>query len=161
MRQEAKRSSRRFSGACGLTAWAALTLNCHGPGTTVYSYGDTYDPDVCNGIDTFCDCGSAQCSGLSVCPYPHCYNQPSTQGPGPCGASFHVAPTGSFPSCVSAYGVFDTTGNVWELGDTTDGLEHFRGGAFNCGDSETLHKCDEDGTWGPSAKGFRCCKDAP
>ncbi|MCU0694734.1 MAG: hypothetical protein MUF54_25430 [Polyangiaceae bacterium] len=52
------------------------------------------------------------------------------------------------------------SGNVWELADTQDGVEHFRGGAYNCADSEALHRCDHDGTWGPSAKGFRCCKDS-
>jgi len=46
---------------------------------------------------------------------------------------------------------------VWELTDSTDGLEHFRGGAYNCGNSMALHRCDHDGTWGPSARGFRCC----
>jgi formylglycine-generating enzyme required for sulfatase activity len=55
--------------------------------------------------------------------------------------------------------VYDINGNVWELADTNDGLEHFRGGAYNCSDSEALHRCDHDGTWGPSARGFRCCKD--
>jgi formylglycine-generating enzyme required for sulfatase activity len=96
---------------------------------------------------------------LSQCPYPHCYNQVSNEGGGPCGAAFRVMPTGSFPDCVNAYGVYDINGNVWEIVDTDDGLEHFRGGAYNCGDSEMLHKCDYDATWGPSAKGFRCCKD--
>jgi len=38
------------------------------------------------------------------------------------------------------------------------GGEHFRGGAFNCGDSETLHRCDYDADWGLTARGFRCCK---
>jgi len=143
---------------CRVDEWVA---NCHGPSNTVYSYGNVYDPALCNGIDTFCNCGSGACAGLAQCPYPHCFNQASSEGPGPCGASFHAMPTGSFPDCHSSYGVIDTTGNVWELADSDDGLEHFRGGAYNCGDSEMLHKCDEDGTWGPSARGFRCCKDAP
>jgi hypothetical protein len=141
-----------------LDEWIA---NCHGPSNSVYSYGNVYDPAICNGIDTFCNCGSGTCAGLTQCPYPHCFNQVSTEGSGPCGAGFHAMPTGSFPDCHSSYGVIDTTGNVSELADSDDGLEHFRGGAYNCGDSEMLHKCDEDGTWGPSARGFRCCKDAP
>lgn len=143
---------------CKVDEWVA---NCHGPSDTVYSYGNDYDPAICNGIDTFCNCGSGTCAALSACPYPHCFNQASTDGPGPCGSSFHAMPTGSFPACHSSFGVVDTTGNVWELADSDDGLEHFRGGAYNCGDSEKLHKCDEDGTWGPSARGFRCCKDMP
>lgn len=141
---------------CRLDEWIQ---GCRGSANTVYSYGNSYSATVCNGIDAFCSCGSPSCSGLSQCPYPHCFSSPSQEGPGPCGASFQVVPTGSFASCESEYGAYDINGNVWELADTTDGLEHFRGGAFNCGDSEALHRCDHDGTWGPSARGFRCCAD--
>jgi len=101
---------------------------CQGPGQTVYSYGDTYNPKTCNGIDTF---------GYS---------------------NFHLTPTGSFPNCVNSWGVFDMNGNLWEhvaQGDTTT----VRGGAFNCGDSLTLHRCDYIPGWTPSALGFRCCSD--
>jgi hypothetical protein len=134
---------------CRPEEWVAA---CAGPSGTAYSYGPTYSPTTCNGIDTFCSCGAGSaCAGASPCPFPHCY--------GTCGASFHVAPTGSFPGCVSAGGLFDVTGNVWELVDSSDGLEHFRGGAYNCSDSEALHRCDYDATWGPSARGFRCCAD--
>ncbi len=133
---------------------------CQGPTTLVYSYGNVYDPLACNGIDSFCNCSAPACLGLTTCPYPHCFNRASvSESGGPCGASFHVMPTGSFPACTNVYGLFDVNGNVWEIVDTTDGLEHFRGGAFNCGDSELLHRCDYDATWNPSAKGFRCCKD--
>jgi len=70
---------------------------------------------------------------------------------------FHLAPTGSFPGCKNAWGAFDLNGNVWEHvvggSDTT-----VRGGAFNCGDSKTYHRCDYiPGNWTPSALGFRCC----
>lgn len=133
---------------------------CRGSQDTVYSYGDDYHPTVCNGIDAFCHCDAEACQGLADCPYPHCYNQPTTDGlSGPCGAAFHVEPTGSFDQCVNEWGVLDINGNVWELVDTADGLEHFRGGAYNCGNSEALHRCDHDGSWGPSARGFRCCSD--
>jgi len=114
---------------------------CSGPDHTVYSYGNNYSATICNGIDAFCHCD----------PYPHCYPV--------CGADFHVVPTGTFPDCTNEWGVYDINGNVWELVDYGDGLEHFRGGAYNCGDSEALHRCDYDATWNPSAKGFRCCKD--
>jgi len=141
---------------CALDEWVE---GCSGPSSTVYGYGNNYDPAICNGIDTYCNCGGAVCGSLATCPYPHCFNQASTEGAGPCGAMFHVEPTGTFLDCTSAYGVFDINGNVWELADSSDGLEHFRGGAYNCSDSEALHRCDHDGTWGPSARGFRCCKD--
>jgi len=141
---------------CRLDEWVE---GCSGPNDLIYGYGNTYDPAICNGIDTYCDCGGAACGSLATCPYPHCYNQASTEGGGPCGAAFHVEPTGAFLDCLSPYGVYDINGNVWEIADTNDGVEHFRGGAYNCGDSVALHRCDYDGTWGPSARGFRCCKD--
>ncbi len=122
-----------------------------------YSYGKKYNPSICNGIDTFCYCDNLECSGASVCPYPHCYNQKSDDGKGPCGSNFHIMPTGSFPGCVNKYGVYDLNGNVWE--HTLNGSEFtVRGGAYNCGDSEKLHRCDYiPTTWKPSALGFRCC----
>jgi formylglycine-generating enzyme required for sulfatase activity len=133
---------------------------CRGSGRTVYSYGNDYEADTCNGIDAFCYCEASACSGVSVCPYPHCRVSASPAGDGgPCGAAFQLKPTGSFPDCINEWGVFDINGNVWELVDHGDGIDHFRGGAYNCGDSEALHRCDHDATWGPSARGFRCCKD--
>lgn len=107
---------------------------CRGPAGTVYGYGDTYDPKTCNGIETF--------------------------GPG----QFHLEPTGAFPGCTNAWGVYDMNGNVWEHVLGGDGRS-VRGGAYNCSDSRTFHRCDYvPRTWTPSALGFRCClgpKDAP
>jgi hypothetical protein len=139
---------------CRLDQWPTA---CRGPNKTVYSYGDTYDPAICNGIDAYCACSSGPCAATKPCPYPHCFYT--------CGADFKVDPTGSRLSCKSAWGagldqaIYDINGNVWELADSNDGLHHFRGGAYNCSDSEALHRCDHDGTWGPSARGFRCCAD--
>jgi len=72
-----------------------------------------------------------------------------------CGAAFKVQPTGSFPDCTNEYGVYDINGNVWELDSSSDG--HYRGGAYNCSDSEYLHRCTFFSK-NISAKGFRCCK---
>jgi len=100
---------------------------CRGPDSTIYAYGDVYDPSICNGIDTF---------GRS---------------------SFHPTPTGAFPDCTNEWGVYDLNGNFWE--HTAAGSDMtVRGGAFNCNDSATLHRCDYiPGNWTPSALGFRCC----
>ena len=133
---------------CELDEWVT---SCTGPDELAYGYGDTYIAEICNGIDTFCYCDSEACSELETCPFPHCRST--------CGAYFHAEPTGAFPDCINSYGVMDINGNVWELANSTDGLAHYRGGAYNCSDSEALHRCDHDGTWGPSARGFRCCKD--
>ena len=123
---------------------------CSGPSNSVYAYGNDYEPLVCNGIDTFCDCGEdTRCQDMDPCPFPGCHYE--------CGGSFTLEPTGSFPDCTNGYGVSDMNGNLWEHvlgGDET----RIRGGAFNCADSETLHRCDYiPGTWKPSARGFRCC----
>ena len=123
---------------CTAQEWAVV---CGGPDDLSYCYGDPYDPTICNGIDTYCDCD----------PYPHCYDD--------CGASFHVMPTGAFSGCTNAFGIYDINGNVWEVVASDDGLDHYRGGAYNCKDSEALHACSYDATWDPSAKGFRCCAD--
>lgn len=131
---------------CKMAEWITT---CRGPKKLIYSYGNKYSATICNGIDTYCYCSIGVCAKIKPCPYPHCANT--------CWSDFDVDPTGSSANCKSAHGVVDITGNVWELTDSSDGQEHFRGGAFNCGNSEALHRCDHDGNWGPSAKGFRCC----
>ncbi len=135
---------------CSATEWETT---CHGEANTVYNYGDEYIADICNGIDAFCYCDEGSvCAETEVCPYPHCRSV--------CGANFHSMPTGSFAGCVTSEGLVDLHGNVWELVDAGDDQEHYRGGAYNCSNSELLHRCDYDGR-NISAKGFRCCKDLP
>lgn len=74
---------------------------------------------------------------------------------------FHLMPTGAFPGCVNGWGVFDLNGNVWEHVAGGDGST-IRGGAYNCGDSMTYHRCDYiPTTWFPTAQGFRCCASKP
>jgi formylglycine-generating enzyme required for sulfatase activity len=132
---------------------------CGGPHRTIYAYGDVYDPVICNSIDTYCLCDSSACEAIEECPYAHCYNQPPDGESEPlagCTASFQIMPTGSFPDCTNEYGVYDINGNTWELVNDGSGQEVWRGGAFNCKDSETLHRCDYVGR-DIAARGFRCC----
>ncbi|MBN2714870.1 MAG: SUMF1/EgtB/PvdO family nonheme iron enzyme [Deltaproteobacteria bacterium] len=129
---------------CDETQWQ---MACEGPENHTYAYGDAYESATCNGIDTFCLCDS--CQTAEACSYEYCFAD--------CGAAFRLMPTGSFPGCTNAFGVFDMNGNLWEHvlngNDTT-----IRGGAYNCRDSRLLHQCSYiPGNWTPSARGFRCC----
>lgn len=125
---------------------------CVGPQKLAYAYGEAYDPVICNGIDKFCSCtGASPCAGHDPCPYPHCYYDC------PRNTYFHLEPTPTDPRCTNEYGIFDINGNLWEHVKGGDGTR-IRGGAFNCGDSVTLHRCDYiPAIWTPSARGFRCC----
>lgn len=123
---------------------------CAGPALTTYAYGEAYSATTCNGIDKYCYCGAGEtCADTEPCPYPGCW--------GTCGADLHLDPTGSNSGCFNAYGVYDMNGNVWE--HVLDGdAKRVRGGAYNCKDSKTLHRCDYiPAVWTPSALGFRCC----
>jgi hypothetical protein len=73
-------------------------------------------------------------------------------------SNFHLMPTGSFSSCTNEWGAFDLNGNLWE--HTAAGTDMtIRGGAYNCSDSATLHRCTYvPASWRPSARGFRCCR---
>ena len=119
---------------------AEWLLACEGPGALTYSYGDDYDPDICNGIDAHCEV-----------PVEGCGHEDYLAGD----IHFHVEPTGAFPGCVNADGILDLNGNLWEwVGD--GGLTQ-RGGAYNCGDSAFLHQCTFESGPGRPAAGFRCC----
>jgi hypothetical protein len=78
-----------------------------------------------------------------------------------------LAPTGSYPQCVSPYGVWDCVGNLHEWGsDAPDAKGHgrFRGGFY--GDAEIngpgcLYVTSaHDITYHDYSTGFRCCMDA-
>lgn len=128
---------------CTAQEWEAA---CAGTSGHVYTYGDEYDPLTCNSRDSTCDpaCGV----------YPECYRD--------CPYHNSIVPTGSFPGCTNDFGVFDMSGNTWEVVQDTDGSDHFRGGAHDCGDPRLAHRCGYDGVavpGFPATRGFRCCAD--
>jgi len=135
---------------CTPQEWSRV---CQGTGT-VYSFGDGFDPEICNCVDSFCDdycrqegIAPADCNTATNCGYDyHC---------------FRVVPTGSFPDCRAACGAFDISGNVWEVvpSDSDPRGYEVRGGAFNCASPATRLQCSYNAGWNALYAGFRCCRN--
>lgn len=129
---------------------------CTGSSGFTYVFGNTFDREKCNCVDTFCDdyCASnaippGSCNTSENCGY--VYN------------CFHVVPTGSFPECVNEYGIYDINGNVWEIVPSSSDPRGYevRGGAFNCASPSVRLQCTFNAGWNDLFAGFRCCKDIP
>jgi hypothetical protein len=126
---------------CSSAEWLAA---CRGAAQTKYCYGDDYDPVACNGIDAHCNDPQPGCGAIDRA------NDI---------AHFRLEPTGAFPRCTNDRGVYDVNGNLWEFVEATGGVLRVRGGAYNCGDSELLHRCSyESPAELRTETGFRCCK---
>ena len=149
-----------FASACKAAGKRLCTADewhdaCTGPDPgTYYVYGDSFDREACNCVDSFCDdyCADhgiqdAECSLSPNCGYE--YN------------CFHVVPTGQFESCTNAFGTFDMNGNVWEAVSSTSDARGYelRGGAFNCASASSRVNCAYNATWESLYAGFRCCLD--
>lgn len=133
---------------CTEDEWYAA---CAGNSGRAYVFGDIFDREVCNCVDTFCDdyCREnaiADCALDADCGYVY--------------GSFHVAPTGSFPDCVDEYGALDINGNVWEVvvSDSDRRGYEIRGGAFNCAGASERLRCTYNAGWSQLYAGFRCCQ---
>ncbi|RJO74056.1 MAG: hypothetical protein C4523_01475 [Myxococcales bacterium] len=134
---------------CGSEEWFEA---CNGPDDTEYVFGDIWDREPCNCVDTFCDDYCAE-HGVSPCD--------TSQNCGYQYSCFHIEPTGRFPTCTNAYGHFDINGNVWEIVEAPSDPRGYgvRGGAFNCGTPSLRLQCGFGAGWDDLYAGFRCCKD--
>jgi len=135
---------------CTAEQWGAA---CTGPEQYPYVYGDSFDREACNCVDTFCDDYCAE-QGIDTS---------SCQLGQDCGYTyncFHVVPTGQFPRCTNAWGTYDINGNLWEavLSNLDARGYELRGGAFNCANAPARVSCSFNANWQALYAGFRCCK---
>jgi cysteine-rich repeat protein len=153
------RAFEQFQAAC-LTAGKRICEKeefltaCSQAGQNLFVFGDTFDREICNCVDTFCDDYCAEhgidpCSTIANCGYTY--------------YCFHATPTGGMPGCTNDYGTFDICGNAWEIvpSDTDPwgrGYE-VRGGAFNCAGASVRLQCTFNASWSQLYAGFRCCRD--
>ncbi len=142
------------SAACAAEGWrlctaAELRRACGGPQDNAFTWGSTFRGGVCNLREA--------------------YTLPDGDGrAGP-------APSGAFPECVSAEGLHDLTGNLWEWvsdAPTSDPAGHIYQGAGwktiaqmhhdenqACATQSTLVAAFA-ATYADDHVGFRCCRDA-
>jgi hypothetical protein len=126
-------------------------FSCEGEDKTKYSWGNTYNREICNTVDAFCD---EYCEANSI-ESENCLMSEN------CGYSyycFNVVKTGDFENCINHSGASDINGNVWEITDTGSAYK-IRGGAFNCGNPSSRLECGYNAGWSDLFAGFRCCKD--
>lgn len=136
---------------CSADEWRAA---CAGASDAPYVYGATFDREVCNCVDTFCDdwCAdhgipAGECDTAADCGYRY--------------GCLRMLPTGSMPGCTNELGHLDINGNVWEIVRSTADARGFeiRGGAFNCAMAAYRVGCTFNAGWADLYAGFRCCKD--
>jgi formylglycine-generating enzyme required for sulfatase activity len=137
---------------CTLEEWMRA---CQGPDGLTWPYGNTYDPAACN--DT--------CGQHPVLSYwgddPNAWDSEHMNAPGINQQPDTLAPTGSFPTCVSAEGIYDLHGNLHEWIADPDGT--FKGGFYvdgsingqGCNYTTTAHTFD----YHDYSTGFRCCAE--
>ena len=113
---------------------------CSSGGTNTYPYGNTYQPNYCNGADYWNNDSSSE----------------------------QATAVGSLSSCVTGAagyaGVYDLSGNVYEWEDSCQGAGslgtcHIRGGFFGVARYYLACESDDEAgrtTW-DHVIGFRCC----
>lgn len=118
------------------------TQACRGPDNLPYPYGYTRDATACRIDLPWQD------------PATHTFEQLDK-----------TVPSGSMPSCVSEYGVYDMTGNADEWAVSSGGTPYisvFKGGHPHGVRNRCSPRTEGHGpTFSYYDTGFRCCKDAP
>ncbi|MBN1960090.1 MAG: SUMF1/EgtB/PvdO family nonheme iron enzyme [Deltaproteobacteria bacterium] len=141
---------------CSKEEWFAA---CTGSQQNNYVYGNIFNRETCNCVDTFCDDFCVQrsispCDTTTNCGYTYYYKYNIE--------IFHEVPTAQFSDCTNDYGTLDINGNVWEIVTSTNDLLNrgyeIRGGAFNCASASARVNCSFNATWSTLYAGFRCCK---
>jgi formylglycine-generating enzyme len=134
---------------------------CRGKVPTAFPYGDERKTGYCNDSghaplqSLHPDLGEGVYASGTAMNDPRINEAPNT-----------VAPTGSFPHCRNAFGVFDMVGNLHEwVADVHDGSRGtFRGGYYQDthlnGDGCTYRTTAHDVSYHDYSTGFRCCADA-
>ena len=144
---EAKAACEETGDGWRLCTGEELGRACEGPESTVYTWGDRFDPSKCNLREVYRAPGAERTS---------------------------EAPTGEFPACTSAEGVSDANGNLWEWisdRDNTDPRRHTYLGAgwkiIAQRHDESVQTCRTETkipgisgeTYSSGFVGFRCCRD--
>jgi hypothetical protein len=130
---------------CTEAEWQAA---CEGPSGFSYPYGDTYEPESCNGADYDHDCTS-----------------PDNDIVLPTGTAYGC-PQPADTLCISDYSAIDMSGNVMEWTSTQSSASplyyRIRGGAYNNIESALTCQFDfisAEPTFYYGDLGFRCCAD--
>jgi len=127
---------------------AEWKLACQGTAGNLYPYGNTYEPQSCNGYDFDIDCLLPN-DNEQVIETGYDYGCPSTAD-----------------TCVSEFGAYDMSGNLKEWTSEVVGTDIHRvlGGAYNTIEQGLTCSFDFlafDNTVALPSLGFRCCEDIP
>jgi len=128
-------------------------MACEGPETLPWPYGYSYDPKACNSSKTYRPVSEAKLA-----------SRDASVREAEAKRAWQGEPSGAYPACKSAFGVFDLTGNVEEWVQTSrpewPWRSALKGGYWSkpwsgCRGTNEAH--------GPQFRfyevGFRCCKD--
>ncbi|MBO5752498.1 MAG: SUMF1/EgtB/PvdO family nonheme iron enzyme, partial [Proteobacteria bacterium] len=108
---------------------AEWEFSCHGTNHTVYGYGNDYEPETCNGLESF---------GKN---------------------NFHLVATGTFKNCHNGWDIYDLNGNVWEHTANGNAKTVRGGAYNCADSPTNHQCSYVPNNWTPSALGFRCCSD--